>query len=396
MAQVIQTQTPQPVSPADQAEVERKVSKAKSLLFLDHPFFGAAVCRRPICYTNSVSTAAMAATGKMYINPAFVLNGTPESGPLTVKHLMFLLPHEAMHYMLSHALRRQHRDPYAWNVAADKVINDMLIDAKVGSFIDGGIRMPGARNYAAEDLYDETDNGGGQGPGGIGNDVGSATDQNGQPLDAATRHSIEARAKIEIVQCAKAAKMAGKLPGSIERMVDEIVHVATPWQDILERYMTSRIKDDMTWRRPNRRFLGSGLYLPGHDTKPQMGAVVIGIDTSGSVGQDELNLYAAHMNRILETCRPEKVVVVYCDSAVAHVDEYGLDDFPVKITPHGGGGTDMTQIFRWVEDNDIEPEVTVILTDGYTPYGDDPGRDVVWAMTSDQEAPYGLTLPVEL
>lgn len=389
-------QQTQPPRAADQAEVERKVGKAKSLLILDHPFFGSAVSRRPIIYTYNIPTAAMAATGQMYINPLFVEQGCDGETPLTVKNLMFLLAHEALHYMLSHALRRQYRDPKAWNMAADKVINDTLIDAKVGDFIEGGVTLRDARNYATEELYDENDDGGGQGPGGIGNDVGSATDENGSALDESTRHQIEAQAKIEAVQCAKAAKAVGKLPGGIERMIDDLVSVKTPWEDILERYMTAKIKDGTTWSRPNRRFLGGGMYLPGIDYKPQMGTVVLGVDTSGSVGQDELNLYAANVNRIIELCRPEKVIVLYCDSAVAHVDEYTPDDFPVKLVPHGGGGTDMTQIFRWQHENGVDPEITVVLTDGYTPYGEDPGHDVIWAMTSDQEAPYGVTIPVEL
>lgn len=380
-----QTQTP----PVDKAAVENKVSKAKSLLILDHPFFGTAVSRRPIIYTDGVPTAAMAATGQMYINPEF-------AAPLTTKNLMFLLAHEALHYMLAHGLRRQHRDPKAWNISADKVINDTLIDAGVGEFIEGGVHLRDARNYAAEELYDENDDGGGDGPGGIGNDVGPAVDENGNALDESTRHQVEAQAKIEAVQCAKAAKAVGKLPGGVERMVDALVNVQTPWQDILERYMTDRIKDGYSWSRPNRRFIGAGMYLPGTDYKPQMGPVVIGVDTSGSVGQEEMNLYASHVNRIVELCRPEKVYVVYCDSEVAHVDEYQPDDLPLTLTPHGGGGTDMTRIFQWLHDKDVDPEVTVVLTDGYTPYGDEPGHDVLWAMTSDKVAPYGVTIPVEM
>jgi len=94
----------------NQQEVERKVGKAKALLILDHPFFGTAVSKRPIQYTNIIPTAAMTATGQMMMNPEFV-------EPLTVKNIMFLMAHEAMHYMLAHALRRKHRDASAWNVA---------------------------------------------------------------------------------------------------------------------------------------------------------------------------------------------------------------------------------------------------------------------------------------
>jgi predicted metal-dependent peptidase len=384
MNMTTQTQAP----PADQAEVENKVGKAKSLLILDHPFFGTAVSRRPIIYTDSVPTAAMAATGQMYINPAF-------AAPLSVKQLMFLLAHEALHYMLSHATRRGHRDAKAWNVAADKVINDTLIDAGVGEFIDGGIYLRDARQYAAEELYDENDNNGGQGPGGTGNDVQDPVDENGNPLDDSKVHEIEARAKIEAVQCAKAAKAVGKLPGAIERMVDQIVNVDTPWDDILERFMTAKIKDGYSWNRPNRRFIANNMYLPGTDYKPKMGPVVIGVDTSGSIGQAELNEFAAHTNRILDLCGPEKVIVVYCDAAVAHVDEYTPDEFPVQLTPHGGGGTDLTKVFDWVAENGEEPEMAVMFTDGYTPFGDAPGFDVVWAMTTQETAPYGESIHVE-
>jgi predicted metal-dependent peptidase len=166
----------------NQAEVERKVGKAKALLILDHPFFGTAVCRRPIKYGDAVPTAGMSAIGQMMLNPAWVEN-------LTVKEIMFLMAHESMHYMLSHALRRKHRNHEAWNVACDKVINDTLINAGVGTFIDGGVTLTDGRNYASEELYDENDDD--IGDGGIGYDVGDIVDENGQPLDESQIHQLE-------------------------------------------------------------------------------------------------------------------------------------------------------------------------------------------------------------
>lgn len=391
-----QAPTPAQVA-AMQADVERKVSKAKSLLILDHPFFGMAVTRRPIIYTGSVPTAAMAATGQMYINPVFIETGGANDGPMTVKQIMFLLAHEALHYMLSHSLRRGHRDPKAWNVACDKVINDTLIDAKVGDFIEGGINFRGGKDYAAEELYDENEDGGGDGPGGTGNDVGSPVDANGNALDDSQIHQLQAQAKIETIQCAKAAKATGKLPASIARMVDELVNVKTPWHEILERFMVSKIKDGYSWTRPNRRFIGANVYLPGTDYKPKMGEVVIGVDTSGSIGQAELNLFGGHLNRILETCNPEKVTVIYCDAAVAHVDEYTDEDFPVKLTAHGGGGTAFKPVFDYIDEQGIEPEVVVYLTDGY---GDQNSftthHETIWLTTHSEAFDWGTVIKSEL
>jgi predicted metal-dependent peptidase len=370
-------------------ELQRKVGKAKSLLILDHPFFGTACTKRPIIYTDTVPTAAMSATGQMYMNVDFC-------APLTVQQLMFLLAHEAMHYMLAHGLRRGHRDPQAWNVAADKVINDTLIDAGVGDFIDGGITLDGAREMAAESLYDENDDGDGQGPGGLGNDIGDPTDADGQPLDDATIHQLEAEAKIDAIQSAKAAKAVGKLPASIERMVEELINVSTPWYDILERFMAGKIKDGYSWNRPNRRFIARNIYIPGTDYVPKMGPIVIGVDTSGSIGPDEIAMFNGHINRIIDTCNPEVVHVVYCDYDVAGVDEYTPEDFPVTIQCKGGGGTSFKPVFDWIDNNAIDPECVVYLTDGYGDQSEfTTNHETVWLTTGTEAFDWGHVIKFE-
>jgi predicted metal-dependent peptidase len=370
-------------------ELQRKVGKAKSLLILDHPFFGTACTKRPIIYTDTVPTAAMSATGQMYMNVDFC-------APLSVKQLMFLLAHEAMHYMLAHGLRRGHRDPQAWNVAADKVINDTLIDAGVGDFIDGGVTLDGAREMAAESLYDENDDGDGEGPGGLGNDIGDPTDADGQPLDDATIHQLEAEAKIDAIQSAKAAKAVGKLPASIERIIEELVNVTTPWYDILERFMAGKIKDGYSWNRPNRRFIARNIYIPGTDYVPKMGPVVIGVDTSGSIGPDEIAMFNGHINRIIDTCNPEVVHVVYCDYDVAGVDEYTPQDFPVTIQCKGGGGTSFKPVFDWIDTNAIDPECVVYLTDGYGDQSEfTTNHETVWLTTGTEAFDWGHVIKFE-
>ena len=373
----------------NQAEVERKVGKAKALLILDHPFFGTAVSKRPIQYTNAVPTAGMSATGQMVLNPAFI-------EPLTVKNIMFLMAHEAMHYMLAHALRRKHRDHKAWNVACDKVINDTLIDAKVGEFIEGGVTLHDARNYASEELYDENDDD--MGSGGIGQDVGDPTDENGKPLDESQIHQLEAQAKIDAIQSAKAAKASGKLPASIERMVDEMVNVTTPWHEKLERYMTSKVKDGYSWNRPNRRFIGQGTYLPGTDYVARMGELVIAVDTSGSLNDKELGYFNSHINRILDTCMPEKVTVLYCDWAIGGTTEYTPDDLPIKLEPVGGGGTSFKPVFKWIEDYANEVECLIYFTDGWGDQNEieTPAVDTVWLTTEKDEFPFGEIIKFDI
>ena len=372
----------------NQQEVERKVGKAKALLILDHPFFGTAVSRRPIKYSDKVPTAGMSATGQMVLNPAWV-------EPLSVNNIMFLLAHEALHYMLAHALRRKHRGHEAWNVACDKVINDTLIDANVGDFIDGGITIPDGRNHAAEELYDENDSD--MGAGGIGVDLGDALDDDGVPLDEASMHQLEVQSKIEAIQSAKAAKATGKLPNSIERMIDDMINVTTPWHEKLERYMNAKVRDGYSWNRPNRRFIGQGLYLPGYDYVPKMGELVIGVDTSGSLSSKDLAYFNGHINNILLLCMPEKITVLYCDYGIGGIQEYTPDDLPIVLKPVGGGGTSFKPVFKWLDSYAGEVECLVYFTDGWGDQDelDEPAVDTVWLTTDREEFPFGEVIKFE-
>jgi predicted metal-dependent peptidase len=189
----------------------------------------------------------------------------------------------------------------------------------------------------------------------------------------------------------------GKLPASLERLVEQLVNVSTPWYDILEKYMQGKIKDDISWNRPNRRFIHDGMYLPSADNVPRTGEVVVAIDTSASIGQDELNEFAGHINRIMESCVPEKLIVIYCDASVQHVDEFAPDQFPVQLTLHGGGGTSFVPVFDYIKDNGLTPEVLIYLTDGY---GDQeqvesPITDVVWLTTGYEKFPFGDVIKYE-
>jgi predicted metal-dependent peptidase len=302
-----------------------------------------------------------------------------------------------------HGVRRGQRNAGAWNTAADAVINDVLVDARIGDFIEGGVEHPGARQFKAEDLYQEPPDGSGKvpsndgsgggqgnpppnGPGGIGSDIMDGDMTDGEIAE------MEATVRVDVAQAEQAAKMQGKMPAALQRLVDSIIQVPTPWYSILERFMVSYRKDEYSWSRPNRRFIAQGIYLPGQNYVPEMGPVVIGVDTSGSIGQKELEHFSGHINTIIEQCRPEKIYVVYCDTRVAHVDEFDADS-PITLVAHGGGGTNMPAIFDWVKEEGLDPEVTVVLTDGYTPFGVEPPFDVVWLCTSDVVAPYGATVP---
>jgi predicted metal-dependent peptidase len=109
------------------------------------------------------------------------------------------------------------------------------------------------------------------------------------------------------------------------------------------------------------------IFAPGRAGRGA-GTVVIGADTSGSMGEAEIALYFAEMFGILEDVRPKRLVVMWCDAAVGRVDE--VEDASELLTLRGkgapgGGGTDFRPVFDEIKKLGIEPDCLVFFTDGY-------------------------------
>ena len=69
----------------------------------------------------------------------------------------------------------------------------------------------------------------------------------------------------------------------------------------------------------------------------------------------------------------------------------------MELKPKGGGGTHMPAIFERIEKEGLEPETCIILTDGYTDFGDKQDYNVIWGITSeDIEADHGESVFVEI
>lgn len=102
------------------------LSKAKRLACQRMPYLAALLYTARTIESPSVGTMAVDAAGRLYINPQFVQT-------LSVKHCAFILLHEMLHIVLSHAKRRAVRVPNPtrkqcdlWNTAADISVNGIL------------------------------------------------------------------------------------------------------------------------------------------------------------------------------------------------------------------------------------------------------------------------------
>jgi len=371
-----------------------KIQKATAQLTMDHPFVSAILLKHPIKERHDIPTLAVDGRGQIYYNPKFI-------DTLSVPQVVWGLAHETFHRIGQHATRKGHRKHKPWNYAGDAWINDVLDEAKIGTRIENCVNMPGSKDDTVENIYDKLPKDGGEGgkkgdgPPEPGSGNGQPEDNDGigddilnenMPQDEAERKQLEAEMKVEVAEAAQIAKARGRLPGILAKIAEQIIDVKTPWYDILERYMVGMTKNECSWRRPNRKFAASDIYLPSLDNQPMMGKVVCQVDISGSVSMPEIHHYGGHIKRIVEMCRPEEVHVIYTDTEVQkhEVFEQGEE---VHINYHSGGGTDMTAGYRWLEKEGIEPDVFITLTDGYTGWPDKVDVPSIWVISSDIKAP---------
>ena len=79
-------------------------------------------------------------------------------------------------------------------------------------------------------------------------------------------------------------KIAGTGAGDLDRDLLELLEPKVDWREMLREFVksTCSAKDTSSWRRVNRRFLSTGVYMPSLIGE-KVGHMVIAVDTSGSV-----------------------------------------------------------------------------------------------------------------
>lgn len=356
--------------------LEHRITNAISNIILDSVFFGSLLLRLKV-EENPFVTKSMATDGRCIVfSPSFVEK-------LTDSELKGVIVHEVLHCALAHHARRQERETKRWNAACDYAINPVV---KQSGFVLPASALIDLQyaDMSAEEIYDKLppEQQGGSW------EIGDVLDM---PDDNDDAKIEQQQWKQYIAEAANAAKMMGKMPTHLARMVDEYLAAKLPWKELLARFVHSVAKNDFNWSRPNRAFLTNyNLYIPTlHDET--CGAIALAIDTSGSINIAQLTEFMAELNGILELVRPEKVHVIYCDAAVNHTEEFTPDQYPVKAAFVGGGGTDFQPVFTYIEKNDVQPQCLIYLTDMYGTFpSDEPDYPVMWVSNSRiKKAPFG-------
>ena len=134
-----------------------------------------------------------------------------------------------------------------------------------------------------------------------------------------------------------------------------------------------------------------GIYLPSMESEG-MPPIVIGWDTSGSTMHQQEE-FATEVAEVIESVKPELSHVVYADTRVTDVDEFGPDD-KITFRPGGFGGTSFIPVFEWVEKEGIQPACLIYFTDLIGSFPEqEPPYPVLWIdCLGNGSTPWGETI----
>jgi predicted metal-dependent peptidase len=342
-------------------------------------------------------------------NGAEVLINPNYFGDLPPAQQAGLIAHEALHCALRHIGRAQRyvatpADQARWNVAADIVVNGACARAGLELPV-GGIRDRAREHMSVEDIYRALKENTRRHK--MGRDLGARLrdlDVEGGVLgECSSRDEID-WAKIIRRADMLARRFGGRDVGSdslgIGRELQEALGEAqVDWRSVLWHLLSETPNDWMGW---DRRQIWRGGYFPRLEGCSLR--AVVGIDTSGSVGQQLLLYFLSELSGISQVVDKLEIDLYWTDTRLHGPVRVNAATDIALLVPRGGGGTDLGPLFRRAEKTAAEEGLArlpvIYLTDGLGPtLPKEPiGLETLWVIPrhGSHEKPWGSVIAIEV
>lgn len=385
-----------PTDPKIDAQARDKLIGARVGLLLKHSFFGNLATNLKLINADEWCATAATDGRRFYYNSKFI-------NMLGRGELEFLFGHEVLHVVYDHIGRRGERDPQIWNIADDYAVNADLKRHRVGEFIttvpclyehkyDGKPAeeiyddlMKNAQYIDMDDLLDKLlddhmdgDDGDDDGDG----DEEGKSGKRPKPMTQEERDQLRQELKQQILAAAKSAE-AGTVPAGVQRLIKEITEPQMPWRELIQVNLTSAIKSDYSFMRPNRRGWHMDAVMPGMTPGEEV-EVAVAIDMSGSIGTEQASVFLGEIRGIMESFTSYKIHVFCFDTEIYNPQDFNSDNLETidNYEPKGGGGTDFDCIFDYLKNKGDDIKRLVVFTDGYPcgSWGDSNFCDTTWVI----------------
>jgi predicted metal-dependent peptidase len=388
-----------------------KLTTARVGLLLQAPFYGNMATRMRLIEADDWCPTAATNGRDFFYSTKFVEK-------LSVKKLEFLFAHEICHAVFDHFGRVGSRDRMLSNIAQDYAVNQILVDERIGEKITE-VQICYDSKYrgkAWEEIYDELyekaekitmpellkqlgdlldEHLKEEGPG-----EGEQDGKGNKPsISKEDAQKIRDEIKEAMIQSAAAAG-AGKTPAGIQRMIKDLTEPKMNWRELVRMNIQSIVRNDYSFSRPSRKGQMSGAVLPGMKQDETID-VAIGIDMSGSIGQEDATVFLSEVKGIMDQYQDFAIDIwcfdtaIYNHQRITHDNDQDLLDY----APEGGGGTDFMANWEFMKEQGIQPKKFIMFTDGYPcgDWGDENYCDTLFIVkgNKDCEAPFGQTVIYE-
>ena len=285
-----------------------------------------------------------------------------------------------MHAALLHNSRRRDREARLWNIAADIVVNGIVLQESWAKLPCRPVTDKSLEHLRVEAVYSHLLNNGCAKELRLSDewcDLSPAnnsgeTNADTQPQDKLQAHWKEGWRQAQLIH---EMRRHGDLGANLKRLLNEATVPQVDWKSRLWQYLSSMPNDFNGW---DRRYIHQGLYLETLEGESLHAKVCI--DTSGSINGKHLDQFVTELKSILRAYPDVKADLYYADAALSGPFTLESDDSIPE--PVGGGGTSFIPFFKEVNREESgTAEVLVYLTDGYGLFPNKPAsKDVLWVV----------------
>jgi predicted metal-dependent peptidase len=339
----------------------------------------------------------------LFYNPEWILT-------LTSGELRAVLQHEALHVLLHHIARADHFsfNKKGYNIAADMAINCHIAGLPKGCYYPNTFKLPDfeASEWYYKKLKDESkkqngDKGIQEMAEGKGSLIGSH-DGWGECEDDVVKEKIRGIAD----KCIKAQEDKGwsAIGSGLAEAIIEANKPVINWKREVRWFINKLVLSGhkSTRTRINRREQAlksrrkdklKDVYIQPGTKRDYTSRLLVAIDTSGSVSDQEVRAFVGEINGMVE--HVECHVTMFDTKILCEPFEIKRKLSNLKIV--GRGGTDFHPIIKFVDENKYDG--LIIMTDGYAPFPPKPRARVLWAISPQGDSvtpPWGKRVRVEI
>jgi len=401
-------------------EVLDRIITARVGLLLRHPFFGNLATRLKIQACDDWCMTAATDGRNLYYNTQFF-------NAMSNKEIEFVIAHEILHCVYDHMTRRDNRNPMLYNIAADYIVNNLLVRDRIGEkpkivdcfqdfkydgwtseeVYDSLFEEAKQRGEELKELLEQLEKDGEMLDQHLDLEGDGSEDENKDGKKGPPKYSKEELDQIRdemkeaMINAAQTAG-AGNVPAGVARLIKEMTEPKINWRELLRQQIQSTIKSDYTFMRPSRKGWHTGAILPGQNFEDTID-ICVSLDMSGSIGNEQGADFLGEIKGIMDEYKDYNIKVWCFDTSVYNEQDFSADggedltDYEIM----GGGGTDFMANWTYMKENDIQPKKFIMFTDGYAwdSWGDPDWCETVFIIHSHHDknlqAPFGVTAHYE-